>query len=263
MAADSPTMVHLMVWEVCKSNPRLEDCMTAIDAWGLKKHLLIPSISKEEKICSKIIGVKSLELCIYVVTVSEVDALYELFKKLSSSIINDGLIHRLYTAQKSKILVLDEATASIDTATDNMIQETVRQHFSDSTLITIAHRITTMGIPSELRLSVSKECYVNSFVVPRKAKEATESITKENHSYKNNTCSSSNRSFGRSFNSCLYTSRTRCQWVVTLFDGAVKLPNIIEMQKEIARWEKYMKQLGTKGSMNISISCWLMSNIDI
>ncbi|PWA42287.1 AAA+ ATPase domain-containing protein [Artemisia annua] len=37
------------VWEVCKSNPRLEDCMTAIDAWGLKKHSLIPSISINKK----------------------------------------------------------------------------------------------------------------------------------------------------------------------------------------------------------------------
>lgn len=46
--------------------------------------------------------------------------------------------------KKSKILVLDEATASVDTTTDNLIQQTLKHHFSDSTVITIAHRITSV-----------------------------------------------------------------------------------------------------------------------
>ncbi|PIA26392.1 hypothetical protein AQUCO_09400033v1 [Aquilegia coerulea] len=46
--------------------------------------------------------------------------------------------------KRSKILVLDEATSSVDTATDNLMQKTLRQHFSESTVITIAHRITSV-----------------------------------------------------------------------------------------------------------------------
>ncbi|CAL4922095.1 unnamed protein product [Urochloa decumbens] len=46
--------------------------------------------------------------------------------------------------KRSTILVLDEATASVDTATDNLIQKTLRQQFLETTVITIAHRITSV-----------------------------------------------------------------------------------------------------------------------
>ena len=46
--------------------------------------------------------------------------------------------------QKNKVIVIDEATANVDYETDRKMQQTIKQNFSECTVLTIAHRVDTI-----------------------------------------------------------------------------------------------------------------------
>ncbi|KAM5163075.1 ATP-binding cassette sub-family C member 5 [Mantella aurantiaca] len=66
--------------------------------------------------------------------------------------------------RRCKILILDEATAAMDTETDLLIQETIREAFSDCTMLTIAHRLHTV-LGSD-RIMVLTQGQVTEFDTP-------------------------------------------------------------------------------------------------
>jgi len=67
--------------------------------------------------------------------------------------------------RKSKILVLDEATAAVDLETDELIQQTIRREFADRTVFTIAHRLNT--IMDYTRIMVLDKGFMMEFDTPQ------------------------------------------------------------------------------------------------
>lgn len=46
--------------------------------------------------------------------------------------------------RRSKVIVMDEATAAVDSDTDTVVQTTIRTSFAGSTMLIIAHRLHTV-----------------------------------------------------------------------------------------------------------------------
>ncbi|KAL2550609.1 ABC transporter C family member 10 [Forsythia ovata] len=76
--------------------------------------------------------------------------------------------------RRSKILILDEATASIDNATDYILQKTIRTEFADCTVITVAHRISTV-VDCTMVLAISDGKLVE-YDQPKKLMEREDSL---------------------------------------------------------------------------------------
>lgn len=66
--------------------------------------------------------------------------------------------------RKSRVLLIDEATANVDYATDRMIQEVIAEKFHDRTILTIAHRLNTI-IHSD-RILILQQGEIAYFGVP-------------------------------------------------------------------------------------------------
>ncbi|KAL1845149.1 hypothetical protein VTK73DRAFT_1032 [Phialemonium thermophilum] len=111
-----------------------------------------------------------------------------IFESLDSPIAEGG--HNLSQGQRQllclaraivsrpKVMVLDEATSAVDMHTDALIQRSIRDEFTDATLLVIAHRLST--IADFDRILVLSDGRVAEYGTPRELWEKGDGGSDEN-----------------------------------------------------------------------------------
>lgn len=77
---------------------------------------------------------------------------------------------------RPKLLLLDEATSAVDKKTDTLIQRSIREEFANTTLLVIAHRLST--VMDFDRILVMKDGVAAEFGTPRELLEIEDGVFK-------------------------------------------------------------------------------------
>lgn len=78
---------------------------------------------------------------------------------------------------RPRLLILDEATSAVDMTTDTLIQRSIREEFANTTLLVVAHRLSTVADFD--RILVMKDGKALEFGTPRDLIDKEEGVFKD------------------------------------------------------------------------------------
>jgi ABC-type multidrug transport system fused ATPase/permease subunit len=121
------------------------------------------------------------------VTLTDAKVNANIFNSLSSPIsaagsnLSQGQKQLLCLARailsRPRLLILDEATSAVDMATDTLIQRSIREEFANTTLLVVAHRLSTVADFD--RILVMRDGQAEEFGAPRDLIDKEEGLFKD------------------------------------------------------------------------------------